>query len=608
MAQHIGRPSQEARLHLHPAPVGNMPAPTGNAAAPAPCAALWGGRNQAAGRRRLLCTSSSVPHHTRQPALTSRRPRGRHTCRALRLRCSAVGSAFDSLTRGFEQAWATLADADDLSPRNMRAPLRELRRTLLEADVSLAAVTAFLKAVEAQAAGVAVTPGVTPRDQLVKVVNDQLTAALGGAGGGDVELAVPPGGGPTVVVLAGLQGAGKTTAAGKLAALLKSQGKAPFLVAADTFRPAAAEQLRVLGALAGVRVFPPTSDHPMASTNVTPAQVAAAGVKAGRDAGCDVILVDTAGRVTVDDQVMKQLEGVMAAVSPTETFLVVDAMAGQDAARTAAAFNARVALTGCILTKLDGDARGGAALSVRHACGQRVRFVGTGEKLQDLEPFRPERVAGRILGMGDVVSLVEAAQKAAAASGRTQSELEKLGQRMMSAQFDLNDFMQQSEVMASMGSMAKVTRMLPGIGGKVNDAQIADAERRLRIFRSVIQSMTPQERAQPALVAASPSRMTRIAKGSGRTAEDVNNLLLTWAGMRDQMSTLAKRLGLGADGAPPTAEQIRQAGLEAASASQNGRRGKEQAWREEQRAAKATKAPAAAASKGFGGAKGFGKK
>ena len=535
--------------------------------------------------------------------LTFTRPT--RTCRPLRLSCSAVGTAFDGLTRGFEQAWATLQDADDLSPRNMRAPLRELRRTLLEADVSLAAVTAFLKAVEAGAAGVAVTPGVTPRDQLIKVVNDQLTEALGGAGGGDVALAAPAGGGPTVVVLAGLQGAGKTTAAAKLAALLQAQGKTPFLVAADTFRPAAAEQLRVLGAQAGVPVFPPAADHPLATSSVTPAQVAAAGVQAGKDAGCDVILVDTAGRVTVDEQVMKQLEAVMAAVSPTETFLVVDAMAGQDAARTAAAFNARVALTGVVLTKLDGEARGGAALSVRHACGQRVRYVGTGEKLRDLEPFRPERVASRILGMGDVVSLVEAAQKAAAASGRSQSQLEQLGRRMMSAQFDLNDFMQQSEVMASMGSMAQVTRMLPGIGSKVNDAQIADAERRLRVFRSVIQSMTPAERAQPALVAASQSRMSRIAKGSGRKVDDVNNLLMTWAGMRDQMTALAKRLGMGADGIPPTAEQIRQAGLEAATAAQRGKRGKEQAWREEQKAAK--KAPAVA-SKGFGAAKGFGRK
>ena len=542
--------------------------------------------------------------------------RRRNACaggRRLALRCAAV-SAFDSLTRGFESAWATLNDVDDLSPRNMRAPLRELRRTLLEADVSVAATTALLKTVEAAAAGAPVTRGVTPREQLIKLVNDALTEALGGAGSGDVPLGGPPGTAtPAVVLLAGLQGAGKTTAAAKLAVLLTSQGRKPFLVAADTFRPAAAEQLRILGKQAGVSVFPSDEDAKNGVlAGATPARVASAGVAAAIKAGADIVLMDTAGRVTVDEAVMRQLEDVVTACKPSETLLVVDAMSGQDAARTATAFSTRVKLTGCILTKLDGDARGGAALSVRHACGQPVRFVGTGEKIGDLEPFRPERVAGRILGMGDVVSLVENAQKAAAASGKTASQLESLGQRMLSAQFDLNDFLQQSEMMASLGSMGQVTRMLPGLGGRVTDAQIADAERRLRIFRSVIQSMTPQERQQPALVAGSPSRMSRIARGSGRTSDDVQNLLMTWAGMRDQMSGLAKRLGmLNPGSAPPTAEQIRQAGLQAASAAQNGRRGKEQAWREEQRAAKASSKPAAGAggatAKGFGAArKGFG--
>jgi len=366
-------------------------------------------------------------HH--RPPVAACAPRRRVCQRCARLRCRA--SAFDVLSRGFESAWSTLSDADDLSARNMRLPLKELRRTLLEADVSLPAVTSFLKAVESSAAGVAVVKGVTPRQQLIKLISDQLREALGGAA---EPLARAPGAAPTVILLAGLQGAGKTTAAAKLALLLQKQGRKPMLVATDTFRPAAIEQLKLLGAKLGVPVYEQ-------GTNGKPADIARAGVAAARAAGCDTVIVDTTGRIAIDEALMSDLQATRAAVQPTETLLVLDAMTGQDAARAAATFHQRVGITGTILTKMDGDARGGAALSVRFACGQPIKFCGTGEKIEDLELFYPERVAGRILGMGDVVSLVE---KAAALN--SSSDMEAIGRRMMGGGFDLSDFLKQSEM------------------------------------------------------------------------------------------------------------------------------------------------------------------
>ncbi len=304
---------------------------------------------------------------------------------------------------------------------------------------------------------------------------------------------------------------------------------------------------------------------------------------------------------------MTELSAIKAAIKPTETLLVVDAMSGQDAGRTAAAFHSRVGLTGAVLTKLDGDARGGAALSVRFACGQAVRYVGVGEKLEDLEPFYPDRTAGRILGMGDVVSLVEKA-----ASLRN-TEMEAIGRRMMDATFDLDDFLKQSEIMSSLGSMAQLSRMLPGVAGKISDAQMSDAERRLKVFKSLIQSMTPEERKKPELVAGSRSRTVRVSKGSGRTPEDVAALLSTYGTMKDQISQLARRLKLtpGPDGAPPSWEQLNEAAARAQQAGglpPAGRKGKEAAWREAQQQAKKAAAVPAAAAAAAPQAKGFGKK
>lgn len=430
----------------------------------------------------------------------------------------------------------------------MVQPLKELRVALLEADVALPVVKAFLSRVEARAVGTKVVDGVKPRDQLIKFVNDELKEALGGEA---VPLAMAASG-PTVILLAGLQGAGKTTVAAKLALLLKKQGKNPLLVrapaalgtrvvcppsplahapcatqvATDTFRPAAIEQLVKTAAAAGVPVFEQ-------GTRPKPADIARAGVMAALAGKHDYVIIDTAGRVAVNEALMAQLREVKSATSPTEVLLVCDSMLGQDAATAAKAFHESLGLTGVILTKLDGDSRGGAALSVRDACGQPIKFCGLGEKLEDFEPFYPDRVAGRILGMGDVVSLVE---KAAALTDR--ADMERLATRMLTNQFDFNDFLSQSEMITKLGPMSSVLQMLPTQltgGTKMSDSDTKKAEAQIKRFRAMIMSMTPSERRTPALVERSKSRAARIAKGSGRKLDDVAELLQSHGATRSPL-------------------------------------------------------------------------
>jgi signal recognition particle subunit SRP54 len=394
----------------------------------------------------------------------------------------------------------------------MVAPLRELRTALLEADVALPVVKSFLARVEERAVGTAVVQGVKPREQLIKLVNDELKEALGGQA---VPLATAKAG-PTVILLAGLQGAGKTTVAAKLALMLKRQDKSVMLVATDTFRPAAIEQLVKVGAAAGVPVFEQ-------GTRPKPADIARAGVAAAVQSKADVVIIDTAGRVAVNEALMAQLRDVKAATSPTEILLVCDSMLGQDAATAATAFHAALALTGVILTKLDGDSRGGAALSVRASCGQPIKFCGVGEKLEDFEIFYPDRVAGRILGMGDVVSLVE---KAAAVTDK--ADAERLATRMLNNQYDFDDFLTQTEMISKLGPMGNLMKMMPSqfTGGvTMSDSDSQKAEAQLKRFKSMVYSMTPAERRTPALVQASRTRAERIAKGSGRKLDDVAELL-----------------------------------------------------------------------------------
>lgn len=441
----------------------------------------------------------------------------------------------------------------------------------------------FVSRVEAAALGVAVTRGVTPDQQLVKVVYDQLKELMGGE---RADLAVPASG-PQVVLLAGLQGVGKTTAAGKLALRLRDEGKKVLLVAADVYRPAAVDQLMTLGKRINVDVLAPdkridgktTADDddedgdlldasvPLKSKyNEKPPSIAQRGLERAIAEKYDAVIVDTAGRLQIDASMMAELSECAAATKPTDTLLVVDAMTGQEAASLAAAFAAAAPLTGVVLTKLDGDARGGAALSVRAVSGAPIKFVGTGEALDALEPFYPDRLAGRILGMGDVLTLVEKAEKAV-----SEADAASMAKKMMSAKFDFDDFLQQYRMVTGMGGLGSMVKMLPGIGS-ISDKQMQAAEKQFKVYESMIQSMTREERRNPDLLARAPSRRRRVARGSGRTETDVAGLVATFASMRSRMRSLSRMLAAGgaggAAGMPSmTDDELMQATVSTASAA-----------------------------------------
>ena len=441
---------------------------------------------------------------------------------------------FGQLSTQLEKAWESLKGSEALTPETIKGPMRDIRRALLEADVSLPVVRRFIARVEAAAVGTAVTKGVRPDQQLVKVVADELVALMGGVRGAEEPLSLASAPGPVgapppppVILMAGLQGVGKTTACGKLALYLREKGRTPLLVATDVYRPAAIDQLLKLGKQTGVQVFQ------MGNTE-KPAVIAAAGIAAAALLGCDVVIVDTAGRTQIDATMMEELQAVKAATRACETLLVVDAMTGQEAASLTAAFNEAVGITGAVLTKMDGDARGGAALSVREVSGAPIKFIGTGETMAALQPFYPERMTSRILGMGDVVSLVERAQKAVA-----DKDAEEMQQRLMDAQFDFNDFLKQAEMVANMGSMSTLMRMMPGLN-KLTDKQIADAEKSFKVSKSLVLSMTPAERVKPELVASSASRRRRIARGAGRTDAEVVTLVDVFSGMRARMQDMGR--------------------------------------------------------------------
>jgi signal recognition particle subunit SRP54 len=425
---------------------------------------------------------------------------------------------FDTLSDRFDGIFRRLRGRGRLSETDVDEVARELRLALLEADVNVRVVKAFVTRVKERAAGAEVAQSLSPAQQVIKIVHEELARTLGGEGG---QLATPSSP-PAVVVLAGLQGSGKTTVAAKLARLLDGQGRRPLLVAADLQRPAAIEQLRVLGERIGV---------PVSSSGTEPVAVAEAGVREAERLGRAVVIVDTAGRLQIDDELMGELARVTSAVRPSDTLLTLDAMTGQEAVTVAAEFARQVPLTGVVLTKLDGDARGGAALSVTEVTGLPIIFAGVGEHLEDFEAFHPDRMASRILGMGDVLTLIEKAEAAFDAE-QTQAAEAKL----RAGQFTLDDFLEQMRQMKKMGPLQSIVGMLPGVPKELRDAEIDEGE--LARVEAIICSMTPAERREPSLI--NGSCRHRIARGSGTSTQQVNALLKQFKMVQQMMRTMTK--------------------------------------------------------------------
>jgi signal recognition particle subunit SRP54 len=431
----------------------------------------------------------------------------------------------DGLTQRLARAMKTIRGEARLTEANIADALREVRMALLEADVALPVVRDFIARVKEKALGEEVIGSLTPGQALVGVVQRELSALMGGAAEG-LNLAVPP---PAVILMAGLQGSGKTTTTGKLARLLKEElRRKPLVVSCDVYRPAAIEQLRLLAAQAGADFFP-------SSPGEKPTDIARRALEHARSHYNDVLLVDTAGRLGIDEAMMKEIGELEAVLKPAETLFVVDAMQGQDAVNVAKAFGEALPLTGVVLTKLDGDARGGAALSVRHVTGKPIKFAGVGEKLAGLEPFHPERMASRILGMGDILSLVEEARR-----GIDEGEARKLAEKFRKKQgFDLEDFKSQVQQMKKMGGLAALVDKLPAqFAQAAAQAPQALDDRQLRRIEGIINSMTPLERAKPELIKA--SRKRRIAAGAGVPVQEVNRLLNQFADMQKVMKQMQR--------------------------------------------------------------------
>ncbi len=425
---------------------------------------------------------------------------------------------FEQLTTKLDTVFKRLRGQDRITEENVSESLREVRVALLAADVHFQTVKEFIATVRTKALGAEVLSSVSPGQMIVKILHDEMVQLLGGQ-------AEEPrfGGSPPVgILMMGLQGSGKTTASGKLALHLREKWKRkPMLVACDVYRPAAIDQLKVLGAQLGVPVY----DEGLGD----PVRIARNGLQAARDQGCDTVIFDTAGRLQIDDELMVELEKIQAAVKPAEKFFVADAMTGQEAVNVAKTFNDRLDFTGVILTKMDGDARGGAALSVKSVTGKPVRYVGTGEKLDALDLFHPDRMASRILGMGDVLTLVEKAQEV-----YDEKEAKKLQKKMLGNKFDLNDFLSQLRQMKKMGSMADVMAMIPGLGKLAGNANVDESK--LKYTEAILTSMTAKERANPKII--DGRRRFRIAAGSGTTLQEVNQVLKQF----DQMQKMMKQV------------------------------------------------------------------
>ena len=430
---------------------------------------------------------------------------------------------FDALADRLEDAWKKIRGQGKISQSNIQEALKEVRRALLAADVNLQVVKTFMAEVEEKALGAEVISGVNPGQQFVKIVYDELVKVMGESNVPLAKADTPP----TVILMAGLQGTGKTTATAKLALHLKKEKRSSLMVATDIYRPAAIDQLITLGQQIDVPVFELGSD-------ADPVEIARQGVAKAKETGVDTVIIDTAGRLQIDPEMMAELARTKAAVQPDDTLLVVDAMTGQEAANLTRTFHEEIGITGAILTKLDGDSRGGAALSVRQVSGQPIKFVGLGEKVEALQPFYPDRLASRILNMGDVLTLVEKAQEEF-----DLADVEKMQSKILEAKFDFNDFLKQMRLLKNMGSLGGILKMIPGMN-KISSTDLEKGEVQLKSTEAMINSMTKAERSDPELLAKSPDRRRRVARGSGYQERDVSKLVSDFTRMRTMMQQMGQ--------------------------------------------------------------------
>ena len=430
--------------------------------------------------------------------------------------------AFEGLSEKLNNVFKKLKSRGKLTESDVKEAMREVRLALLEADVSYKVVKDFVKSVTERAVGEEVLASLTPAQQVIKIVNEELVSLMGNSNA-KINMASKP---PTVIMMCGLQGSGKTTHAAKLAKLLKKEGHRPLLAACDIYRPASINQLQVVGAKADVKVFE--------MGQINPVEIAKKALAYAKDYGHDILIIDTAGRLHIDEALMEELVNIKAETQPDEIMLVVDAMTGQDAVNVAKAFDDAVGITGVLMSKLDSDTRGGAALSVLSVTGKPIKFVGIGEKLDDFEQFHPERMASRILGMGDVLTLIERAENV-----MSQKDAEKLTKKFKENKFDMDDLLDQMKQIKRMGSMKSILGMLPGVGDKIKDADIDDNQ--LNRIEAMITSMTKAERAKPSII--NPSRKKRIANGSGTKVEEVNRLLKQFDQMQKMMKQFTGKSG-----------------------------------------------------------------
>lgn len=436
--------------------------------------------------------------------------------------------AFESLSDKLQNIFKNLRGKGRLSEADVKAALKEVKMALLEADVSFKVVKQFISSIQERAVGEEVFGSLTPGQTVIKIVTEELVKLMGSE---TTEIALKPGNEITVIMMAGLQGAGKTTTTAKIAAKLKAKGKKPLLVACDVYRPAAIKQLQINGEKVDVPVF-------SMGDKISPVDIAKAAVEHASKNSFNVVILDTAGRLHIDEGMMEELEQIKETVNVYQTILVVDAMTGQDAVNVSGTFNDKIGIDGVILTKLDGDTRGGAALSIRSVTGKPILYIGMGEKLSDLEQFYPDRMASRILGMGDIQSLIE---KAAAQVDEEQAK--ELSQKLRKAEFDYNDFLSQMQQIKKMGGMGSILSMMPGVGSQLAGVDMDEGERSMHRVESIILSMTKEERANPGLM--NPSRKQRIAKGAGVDIGEVNRLVKQFDQMKKMMKQMPGLMGGG---------------------------------------------------------------
>ncbi len=434
--------------------------------------------------------------------------------------------AFESLSEKLQNVFKNLRSKGRLTEADVKTALREVKMALLEADVSFKVVKQFISAVQEKAIGQDVMNGLNPGQMVIKIVNDELVSLMGSE---TTEIALKPGSEVTVIMMAGLQGAGKTTTAAKLAGKFKSKGRKPLLVACDVYRPAAIRQLEINGEKQGVEVF-------SLGDKISPVEIARQSVEYAKAHGINTVMLDTAGRLHIDEDMMQELQEIKRTVNVDQTVLVVDAMTGQDAVNVASMFEEKIGIDGVIVTKLDGDTRGGAALSIKATCGKPILYAGMGEKLSDLEQFYPDRMASRILGMGDVLSLIEKAQE-----NIDEEKAKSMEQKLRKAQFGFDDYLESMNQMKNMGGLSSIISMLPGVGGQMKQLEDAIDEGKMKQVESIILSMTPQERSNPDIL--NPSRKRRIADGAGVDISEVNKLVKQFEQGRKMMKQYSGLLG-----------------------------------------------------------------